>query len=207
MKSKGFLRFYNRIQYFQADSELIDIILINKEIFASQDYIFNGIDPQKHAVISAYANTSHSRKLAVCHLRNSFYVSYIKEIYEEVTEYLRYVLEQSAKNGANINRLVGEQKVSFDANFLLSTHSYDIIARAVTDSVFQQLENEKSTLELFKKINTKLDLQINESLINDALPYLLIRHIFVHEDGKPSSEFRNKYPIIRLNSKGRIDLT
>ena len=207
MKSKGYLRFCNRIQYFKADSELIEMLLINKELLAGTNKIFNGITVADQPIISAYANTPHARKLAITHLRTSLYVSYIKEIYEEVTEYLRYALEHCAKNGANINRLVGEQKVSFDANFLLSTHSFDAIARAVTDSIFQQLENEKSTLDLIKKINTKLDLQVPENIINEALPYLLIRHIYVHSDGKPKKEFKDAYPFLRINGKGRIELT
>lgn len=207
MKSKGYLRFYNRIQYFQADMELIDILLQNKERLSGENSIFNGIDTVKHITLSAYANTAHSRKLAIFHLRSTLFVSYIKEIYEEVTEYIRYVLEQSAKNGANINRLVGPNKVSFDANFLLTANSYDVIARAVTDSIFQQLENEKSSVELLKKINIKLDLQIDEIIINEALPYLLIRHIFVHADGKPSADFKSNYPTIKINTKGRIELT
>ena len=207
MKSKGYLRFYNRIQYFQADLELIDILLNNKERLAHTNSIFIGINPQKHYTLNSYANTPHSRRLAICHLRSTLYVSYIKEMYEEVTEYIRYILEYSARNGANINRLVGQNKVTFDANFLLSVQSYDEIARAVTDSIFQQLENERSSLELIKKVSIKLDLQIDEDVINEALPYLLIRHIFVHSDGKPTQEFKDKYPQISLNAKGRIELS
>ncbi len=207
MKSKGFLRFYNRVQYFQADVELIDIILKNKEKIAGENSIFSEISPQKHSTIASYANTAHSRELAICHLRTTLFVSYIKEMYEEVTEYLRYVLVHSARNGANINRLVGPHKVNLDANFLLSANSYDVIARAVTDSIFQQLENERSSLELIKKINTKLDLQLSDDIINDALPYLLIRHIFIHSDGKPTDEFSAEYPFIKTDVKKRIKLS
>ena len=52
-----------------------------------------------------------------------------------------------------------------------------------------------------------MDLNIPPQIIEDALPYLLIRHIFVHSDGKPNQEFKEKYPLIKLDSKGRIDLS
>ena len=57
-----------------------------------------------------------------------------------------------------------------------------------------------------KKINKKLDLNIPDKTIKEALPYLLIRHIFVHSDGKPDEEFKEKYPQFKLNKKGQIDL-
>lgn len=40
MKSKGYLRFYNRLQYFLADNEMINILLENKELLAGDDAIF-----------------------------------------------------------------------------------------------------------------------------------------------------------------------
>jgi hypothetical protein len=207
MKSKGYLRFYNRLQYFLADNELIDILMKNKEEIAGEAFIFKEMTSECHPITAAYKNTPHARGLAIYHLRNTLFVAYIKELYEEVTEYLRYVLEHGAKNGANIGRLVGEHKVNFDANFILSATSHDIVIKAVTDHIFQQLENEKSTLELIKKIDKKLDLKLDINIINEALPYLLIRHLFVHSDGKPTEEFRSQYPQFKLNTKGKIDLS
>ena len=43
-------------------------------------------------------------------------------------------------------------------------------------------------------------------MIDESIPYLKCRHIFVHSDGKPNDEFKEKYPDIRLDSKGRIAL-
>lgn len=206
MKSKGFLRFCNRLQYFIADNEMINILLKNKERIAGTSHLFKDMTAEEHPTLIAYANTHHSRKLAIYHLRKTLLVAFIKEQYEEVTEYLRYVLEHAARNGAEIGRLVGEHKVNFDANFILSAPNHDVIRKAVTDLIFQQLENEKSTLELIKKIDKKLDLKISSQTIEDALPYLLIRHIFVHSDGKPDKEFKEKYPEFKLNQKGQIDL-
>lgn len=34
-----------------------------------------------------------------------------------------------------------------------------------------------------------------------------MRHIFIHEDGKPNRQFKEKYPDVKLNQKGRINLT
>ncbi len=206
MKSKGYLRFCNRLHHFIADNEMINILLKNKEKIAGSNHLFEGMTAEEHPTLITRVNSSHGRKIAIHHLRKTLLVAFIKEQYEEITEYLRYVLEHAAKNGAKIERLVGEHNVNFDANFILSAPNHDVIRKAVTDHIFQQLENEKSTLELIKKINKKLDLNIPDKTIKEALPYLLIRHIFVHSDGKPDEEFKEKYPQFKLNKKGQIDL-
>lgn len=43
MKSKGFVRFCNRLQYFIADKEMIDILCRNREAIAGSTHLFNGM--------------------------------------------------------------------------------------------------------------------------------------------------------------------
>lgn len=207
MISKGYLRFCNRLQHFLADNEIINILLGNMELLAGDDAIFKGVTKENSPILYSYAKTPHCRKITIFHLRKTLLVSFIKEQYEEVTEYLRYVLFHAAKNGAPAQRLIGEHnKINFDANFILSASSHDVLRKAVTDHIFQQLENERSTLDLIKKINSKLGLDIPDEAIEEVLPYLLIRHIFVHSDGKPNQEFREKYPQFKLNQKKQINV-
>ena len=49
-----------------------------------------------------------------------------------------------------------------------------------------------------------MGLSIEQQLIDNALPFLEIRHIFVHSDGKPNSVFLEKYPAIQLDEHNRI---
>ena len=72
------------------------------------------------------------------------------------------------------------------------------------NQIFQQLENERSTINLLSKIKNKLGLSIEQDLIDKALPFLEIRHIFVHSDGKPCKSFLEKYPNTILDTNHRI---
>ena len=63
MKSKGYLRFCNRLQYFMADNEMINILLENKELLAGDDAIFKGVTKEDSPVLFSYANTPHCRKI------------------------------------------------------------------------------------------------------------------------------------------------
>ena len=207
MKSKGYQRCYTRLDYFRLDREVADIFVKNKELLAGSDRIFVGVTASGHPLLSVRENTDYSRTIVAKHLRNSIYVSFIKEIYEEVTEYIRYILQQAALNGADTNRLLGEHNVSMKANEILSKSSKEDIVQLITDQMFQQLENERSTMTLIQKIKNKLGLNIEQSVIDNALPYLECRHVFVHSDGKPNADFRTKYNFIKTDTKGRINLT
>lgn len=208
-KSKGFLRFNNRTLYFRADCEFADILDKNIELLAGDgEDVLKNIAPIKHATYkSTYKNTPFARKLFVNHFQYTLYSSFIKELYEETTEYFRYILIQGAKNTTNVNRIVGEHKTNFDANSLLSTSTHEEVIQLVIENIFQQLENERSTVDLINKIKRKLGLTISDNIVNEALPYLLLRHILVHSDGKPNKEFTDKYQTFIINKKGRCELS
>lgn len=55
-------------------------------------------------------------------------------------------------------------------------------------------------------MNDKLGLTIDKKFIEKALPYLEIRHILVHSDGKPDQAFLNKYPKMKIDGQKRISL-
>ena len=59
------------------------------------------------------------------------------------------------------------------------------------------------------KINKRLKLDIDEKTIDNAMPYLDIRHLLVHTDGVASEEFMKRFPkilIIKETNKVKIDL-
>lgn len=204
MNSKGYKRFLDRLRYFRTDNEIVEVIVSNKELLKGDEYIFLNVSDEKHPILSKRQNNPNSRSLIVNHLRKTIYVAFIKDMYEEVTEYLRYVLKEAALNGVNPDRLIGEHNVNLKANQIISKSNKKEIISMIMEQVFQQLENERSTITLISKINSKLGLGIPKEIIEKAIPYLEIRHIFVHSDGKPCETFKNKYPEIKLEPKGRI---
>lgn len=206
MNSNGYRRFKSRLDYFLMDNEFVDIVFKNRELLKCDDGIFNGVDAKKHPLLFVRKNHPNSRKLVVSHLRKTIYVSFIKDMYEEVNEYLRYILKQGAMHGADTNRLVGEQKISMMANDILSSVSKEAIVQTIMNQIFQDLENKRSTIELLRKIKEKLGLGIDDNLLKQALPFLEVRHVFVHSDGKPNQDFIRKYPNMKLDAHHRIEL-
>ena len=208
MISKGLHKFQSRIGYFSVDLEMVNVIRNNIDKFKGDEVIFSGVTKGAHPKLFSYANTDNARDKVICHLRKTIYVSYIKEVYEEVAEYINYILYHGSQTSSNIFRLIGEHNKShFDAYTILSANSYDKIVHTVIESIFQQLENERSSIDLIKKTIKKLDLEVDMNIVEQAIPYLEIRHIYVHSDGVPKQEFLEKYPYIKLDKKGRIGLS
>lgn len=210
MRTKAFHAFEQKLSYFNDDLELIDVIrtgILKGDLTDStSSNVLKHVNYTKHKHLSRRQNSDGSRKLIINHLRKTLYSSYVKDVYEEVTQYLKTILEQAVENGFQAGRIIGEHSTKIDAKSVLETGSWENVTRLIADSVFQHLEAEKSTISLLKKIRDKLDLKFDEALINKSLPYLEVRHFLVHADGKVSDEFKRKYGHIKTDNKGFIEL-
>lgn len=204
MKTKAHVRFFSRASHLDADIELVDVIkilslhnVLHEQNERSKNKIFKYVNKQQHPILWARKSTDHNRKIAITHLKSTICESFIKNIYENFTLYLSEILQSAARNGLNPERLIGEHNVTFKANEVLTTvqkSKADGIINLVARSVFRKLENERSTKNLLIKINDKLNLGVSEESINKALPFLEIRHLLVHNDGKVDNKFIDLYP-------------
>lgn len=202
MRSKAYHAFTQKLSYFDDDLELMDVL--HKAVISGDlteqgsQHILKHVDPDKHTHIARRKNSDGSRKIVINHIRSTLYSSYVKDIYEELTHYLRTILTLASRNGFNSGRLIGEHSFKMDAKAVMELGNWEQVCQVVTESVFQSLEAEKSTLKLLEKMATKLDLTIDNQLIGAALPYLEARHFLVHTDGKVTQDYINTYPQIQI---------
>jgi hypothetical protein len=167
---------------------------------ADSKFVLSGVVKEKHAHLSRRGNSEGSRQNTINHLRASVYSSFVKDLYEEVTDYLKLILLQASKNSFETNRIIGEHGFKIDAKNILSLGGWAEVCRFITEAVFQALESERSTLGLLNKMCTKLGLNVEGKYFDAALPYLEVRHLLVHADGRLSAEYRAKYPHIKANN-------
>jgi hypothetical protein len=211
MKTKFRSRFLSRMANFDADVELADIlkIAIHRGALsgAGGPYIFDSVNERQHPRLAARAATTPNRKRAANHLKATLAAAYLKDIYEDLTEYFVFLLRAAAINGLDPNRLIGEHKVSFDANDILKAGSWPGVVELVSRSVFRKLEGERSTRDLLQKLNSKLDLGVRQETIDASLPYLELRHLLVHADGVADSTFCRSYPTIPATPGTKVEIT
>jgi hypothetical protein len=200
MATKAFRTFTNRLAYFDDDIELVDVIriaIISGDLSDKKsDLILNHVNPEIHKHLARRKNSDGARKLISSHIRKTIYSAYVKDIYEELTEYLRTILRQATEKGLNSGRLIGEHTFKVDGKAVLELKNWDNLCAFVADNVFQSLESERSTLKLLEKIASKLDLKVDKNKILLAIPYLEARHFLVHADGKLSDAYIAEHPHI-----------
>ena len=85
--SKGYRRFKSRVEYFQDDLETVAVFLRNKELLADDKKLFVSVTENGQPRLSKRKSTPGSRGVVIRHLRNTLFVSIIKDLYEEVLMY------------------------------------------------------------------------------------------------------------------------
>lgn len=167
--SKGYLRLKNRLDDFMCDYEFAKVIYSCRNVIKGKREIFKYVDSDKHPEISRREPTATARTIIINHLRSTLAVCYIKEVYEEVTEYIRYILKMEAMSGQiRPERISDSVKVTITANQLLATTSHDEVITLVTKEIYQAIEGERSTLKLINSICLRLDLDVSADLIKSS---------------------------------------
>lgn len=208
--SKAHQTFTNRVLQLDADLELIDIFDASIKaglLPTAEERLFEKISHKKHPVLSRRKVTTTNQKLAMNHLRQTVFSSYIKDLYEEVYEYLRSILVEAAVNAkVDPKRFVGDHHVDINITDVLQADRIQIIIEDIVNKIFRKLENERSTTALITKTCGKLDIKVSEEKQRKAIYYLEIRHQLVHADGKADEEFKEKHPDIPYAAGDYIDL-
>lgn len=208
--SEAYISFKNKMMHFQDDIEIVDMFyaLIKRDNLENKEKLFDMFDRKKHKSIARYRICDANREIVVTHLRATMYAAYVKELYEELTIYLKGVILESYKNATNTpERIVGNHSFNMSATEVLKRIRDGNIEKTVIDNIFQSLERERSTRSLIEKACKKLGIEVEKELINSAVSYLDIRHKLVHADGYADEAFRKGHPHLEYTNRFYIKLT
>ncbi|CAL1519388.1 hypothetical protein [Chitinophaga sp. MM2321] len=210
MKTKYFVKFLNKSAHLDADLELVDVIksAVKKNRLNSPGtkLLFDDADKTRHKKLSARRNSDHSRNIAANHLAGTIREAFIKSMYEATTNYFQDILKAATKKGLDTDRLIGEHLITFTSKELIALGNFSKIVDRISSQIFRQLENEKNTKSLIIKMSKKLGLKIPENVIDKALPYLEMRHLLVHSEGKADKDFCKNYPTVHARDGKDLNL-
>lgn len=207
MQTKAHQRLAGRIVSYSTDFEIANVLVRDFEARAdSRGSLATSLNAPaaSHPKLHTRRNTEGSRRIVGRHLKKTLYVSFIKDLYEDFGEYLSNILNIAALAGVDPARFAGDVKIELKATEILSAGDWPNSVRLISDKIFRQLENERSTTKLIEKIDAKLGLAVPRATIDAALPYLDARHIFVHRDGVSDALYRVSYPGIPLDRSGKL---
>jgi len=202
MKTKYFVRFLNRVAHYDADLELVDVLAIAVKVGrmhqpGQNEPLFFGLRPWKHPRLTNRASSDYNRKLAVAHLKKTLCAAFVKDLYEDVAAYMTDLLAGASRNGLAPDRLVGEHKVTFEANDVLKCRDHDEVIGLVAKQIFRRIEGERNTTGMLASFDKKLGLGVDDAVMKEALPFLELRHLLVHADGVADEVFCARFPGFR----------
>ena len=160
---------------------------------ADEGRLFLHVDPSKHPRLSNQKASDDNRRHVAGHLRKSVHASYIKDLYEDYSEYLTEMISVT-KRGFTPRRIEGQHKVTLDANTILECGSWDGVLSLVTESLFDRLCSMSNTGRITQMLDDVLGLDLDLKVVATAQPYIELRHLLVHADGIASPEFCIAFP-------------
>lgn len=204
MATKALRRFEQRIDSYNTDLELCDLLV--RQLFAKQNSVENlavalGGTAERYPYIGRRSNNKQSRDVCGAHLKHTLLTAFVKDVFEDFSAFIAETMTKAALKGVNPQRFVGDVKLDLSAAEILGSGSWDSAVRLVSDSIFRKLENERKTRDLIQKASVRLGLNVDNGILNDAMPYLDARHILVHRDGKADELYTRDYPGIALRNE------
>lgn len=197
------------MSHFNADLDFIDILYksIENGDYSNEEELFPGSNDERYTVLSHYKVGDQNRRLVVNHLKSTLYTAYIKDLYEEFSIYLKGIIKEVYNNAkVTPERLLGEHQFHLDSVVILHHLKIGDLADVVIDNIFRSLENERSTIGLITKFHKKIGINIEKTLVDNAIHYLEIRHILVHSDGCADEEFKKAHDLLNYTSNNKIKL-
>jgi hypothetical protein len=117
----------------------------------------------------------------------------LQAIYSHLNEYLKSILaEMFAQRPLQI---VDKAQDTLQFQEILRLGSYDAVCSQMIDRVFRKLEanSNRNTRTLIERILKGTTVEICDKILEDAVVYIEIRHLIVHNSGKMDYRFSSKY--------------
>lgn len=205
-ESKAFQRFRGNYSNMLQHSQMVDASL-NRSYRILKPLKNNGktmcdnlrSSSEKYPKLSI-PSSEYLRVINYSRQQNSEYC--FVELYNLFASYMKDILkEMYAKQPKKITEKSNKQLTYIKIS---EFSTMDSLVQYMIEDIFRSLENEKSMPKLVEKIMNHTNVQVTQSIADDALMYLTIRHLIIHNNSKVDADFFNKYNSklsIRLNDQ------
>ena len=136
---------------------------------------------------------SKANMAAVNHSVKQNCSSAVQALYGQLNEYLKDVLsEMFIKRPIEI---VSQVTGSLSFRDIVNLGTYEAISNRMMDDVFRSLEasSERNMRALVKKVLSTTNVQVEKEVMRDAMFYIDVRHLIVHQRGIIDAKFEALY--------------
>jgi hypothetical protein len=132
----------------------------------------------------------------------------IIELYTAFSDYIYAVIREMEESDSkkSILGLVDGKESSLSFDEILDLASYEKVLDKMANKIFRRFTNEKSSTKKMEKVLKVLNIEIPEQIVNEALLYLDVRHLIIHNNSKADQGFmdRNHNNEIKIGKNGKI---
>jgi hypothetical protein len=138
----------------------------------------------------------------------------IIELYAAFSDYCLSLIKELAHSNSK-KRILGlyystnqKSQDSLSYKDILDLGSYDNVINEIASKIFRRIENIKSTTFQVEVFIKKLGIDVPGDLKNDAILYLVVRHLIIHNNSKVDDDFngKNKKGLVETNANGKIKI-
>ncbi|MBU8883840.1 hypothetical protein KSK37_12160 [Kaistella sp. DKR-2] len=198
-------QFRGAIDFLQTHIQLLDASLIqtskvlkktmDKELHINKALLISEDDYNRlnHPVKQQSALIKHSQKknieFSIIRLFNLF-TAYLQGITKEM--YAKNPMLVVGKAVINKN---GEDKENLTITYaeIVRLGNYENIQEKIVNNIFRSIEDLRSTNKLLEKILKDTKVNIPTTVTDEALMYLEMRHLFIHNHGKVDTKYANTF--------------
>ncbi|OUP21241.1 hypothetical protein B5F32_05405 [Parabacteroides distasonis] len=127
----------------------------------------------------------------------------IIEVYKLFSDYISNIISELFKS--NPYRLLGaitdKNERTLFYHEIIQLSSYDAIVEEMSRRIYRSFEKQRSTLQLIDKIISITKISISKEIKDDALLYLEIRHLIIHNNSNVDDKFK------RMDKTNKIQTT
>lgn len=136
--------------------------------------------------------------------RNRLNQQALIDIYRAFSYYMKNVIaELSHQNPLKMQGLLSNKAdKSMTYPDIINLGTYSAIITDMANKVFRSLENMRSTTDMLDKLLNLTQANINQSIKEDALLYLELRHLIIHNNSRADNKFiaKNNKGLVKINS-------
>lgn len=196
-ESKTHQRFRSRSEQLEMYLEAMDAAArVTSNLLGHASNADKDIDEVLPIDCSKYSRLNHpashrARIYNYCRAKNTH--SAIVELYGYFSEYMRDILKEIYQKDPM--QVVGKSPKLLSMTFadLAKLNNIGELHTKMVEDVFRSLENERSITKLIDKMLNGTGAQVSQAEKDSVLPYLEMRHLIIHNNGKIDAEFEGKY--------------
>lgn len=193
------------IDFLQTHIQLLDASLIQtSKVLQSKADKELDINKALGLNVQTYDRLNHptkQEKALVKHSKKKNIEFAILRLFNLFTAYLQNITkEMFAKNpmlivGKAVINKNGDDKENLTISYaeIVRLGSYEAVQEQIVINVFRSIEELRSTSKLLEKILKDTKVNISKDIVDDALTYLEMRHLFIHNHGLVDSKFAKTY--------------